>query len=266
MFGWAFPAHGLVGKKRRADVEHPDVDMLTLTAHLPPRQRGQNGNRGVHPGHDVDDGHSDLLRPRSGLAVRLAGDAHEAAHALDHKVVGGLVAARTALPETGDRAIDEGRVDRAQILVAEAVFRQRAGLEILQHDVGPRGKRSHDALAFGVGKIDGDRAFAAVDRQQIAGVAGIASGLVLEERGTPAAGVVARAGTLDLHHVGTKVGQNLSGPGARHYAAEIEHADMRERPGHVSTGLADVQLSSTGSVARTEGRWQYSSCQRAIPG
>ena len=107
-----------------------------------------------------------------------------------------------------------------------------------------------------VGKIDGDRAFAAVDRQEIAGVAGIASGLVLEERGTPAAGVVARTGTLDLHHVGAKVGQNLSGPRARHDAAEIEDADMRERAGHVSTGLADVQLSSTGSVARTEGRWQ----------
>ena len=172
------------------------------------------------------------------------------------KVVGGLVAARPALPEAGDRAIDQRGIERAEIVVAEAVFRQRAGLEILQHDVGARRERPHDLLALGIGKIDGDRALAAVDRKEIAGVAGVAPGLVLEERRSPAAGVVTGAGTFHLHHVGAEVGQNLSGPRPCHDAAEIEHADMRQRSGHVSARLADVQLSSTGSVARTEGRWQ----------
>ena len=98
-------------------------------------------------------------------------------------------------------------------------------------------------------EIDGDRPLAAVDGEEIAGVAGVAAGFVLEERRSPAAGIVAGAGTFHLHHVGAEIGEDLSGPRARHDAAQIEHADMRQRTGHVSVRPADDQTARSLSAS-----------------
>ena len=50
--------------------------------------------------------------PPPGRVVPLAGHAHQAAHGLDHEVVGGAGRAAVRLAEAGDRAVDEARVDR----------------------------------------------------------------------------------------------------------------------------------------------------------
>ena len=55
-------------------------------------------------------GRSPRRRPSAGrrrAVVALAGDRHEAAHALDDEVVAGAVAIRTGLAEAGDRAVDQ---------------------------------------------------------------------------------------------------------------------------------------------------------------
>src|SRR3546814_2581391 len=62
-------------------------------------------DRGVHAGHQVGDRHTDLHR----LALRLAGQAHHAAHRLDQGVVAGPRRIRASLPEAGDRARSEER-------------------------------------------------------------------------------------------------------------------------------------------------------------
>ena len=99
--------HRLVGQKRRLHVEHGEIDVVALPGLVAPRQRRQHADRGVHAGHQVDDRNADLLRPAAGHAVALAGDAHQAAHRLDHEIVGGRVALRPGLAEAGDRAIDD---------------------------------------------------------------------------------------------------------------------------------------------------------------
>jgi hypothetical protein len=52
-------------------------------------QRGEHGVAGIQAGQDVGQRHADLLRAGAVLAVGAAGDAHQAAHALDQEVVAG---------------------------------------------------------------------------------------------------------------------------------------------------------------------------------
>ena len=60
------------------------------------------------PDGDVGDRHAALHR----RSVRLAGHAHDAAHALRDEVEAGTVGIRTRLPESGNARVDESRVDR----------------------------------------------------------------------------------------------------------------------------------------------------------
>ena len=130
------------------------------------------------------------------------------------------------------------RIDRLQAFVIEPEALQRAGLEILQNDVGSRGDGAHDLLPFGLVEIERDRALAAVDRKVVAGLAGRLAGFVLEKRRPPRARVVAHAGALDLDDVGAEIGQNLTGPRPCHDPAQIEHADVRQRTGHFSPPIS----------------------------
>ena len=135
------------------------------------------------------------------------------------------------LPEAGDRAIDEARVVLRQALVVEAEFGEPAGLEVLDHDIGARRELVHDALAvFGL-EVDRDRALAAIARMIIRG-RHLAAVRALDERRTPAARVVARAGALDLHHVGAEVGEDLARPRPGQDARKLENADTGKRSGH----------------------------------
>jgi hypothetical protein len=111
-------------------------------------QRGEDGVAGVEAGEDVGQRHADLLRAGALLAVGAAGDAHQAAHALDQEVVAGARGIGAVLAEAGDRAVDERGLS-AQAGVVEAVGLEAADLEVLQHHVGPRRQFAHDGLAFG---------------------------------------------------------------------------------------------------------------------
>src|SRR5262249_56957040 len=55
---------------------------------------------------------------------------------LDDVVVGGLPAARAVLAERRERRIDQPRIDRREVLVAEAEGRERAGAIVLDEHVG----------------------------------------------------------------------------------------------------------------------------------
>src|SRR5713101_1604322 len=184
------------------------------------RERRADRDRGVHAGDDVGDGDAGALRPAARRAVRFAGDAHHAAHALDHEVVAGALAIRAGLAEARDRAVDEARVDFLQVVVGEAVAREVA----------------HEPLAFGPRDVDRDRFLAAVGRGVIGRVLGVAPVLVLHPGRTEGARVVARARTLDLDDFGAEIGEVLPRPGTGEHAREIEDADVRERSRHEFSG------------------------------
>jgi hypothetical protein len=73
------------------------------------QQRGQDGVAGIQAGQDVGQRDADLLRPGAFLALGAAGDAHQAAHALDQEIVAGARGVGAVLAEAGDRAIHELR-------------------------------------------------------------------------------------------------------------------------------------------------------------
>ena len=160
---------------------------------------------------------------RVGSPSAVAGEAHEAAHALRHQVVAGARRIGAGLPEAGDRAIDQPREFLRQALVVEAELLQPADLEVLDQHVGARGELLHQALAFGGLEVELDRALAAVGAMEIGGAEVAAVGR-RHERRAPAAGVVAGALALDLDHVGAEIGQKLPGPRARQDAGEFEDA------------------------------------------
>ena len=110
----------------------------------------------------------------------------------------------------------EAREFRAQHVVADAPFVERARLEILDQDVGGlQHLHQHGAAAFG-GEVEADRALVAVDADEIGRV------LLVEGR-APVAHLVAGR-RLDLDHVGAVVGEDLRAIGAAEHAREVDHA------------------------------------------
>ena len=94
-----------------ADIEQRQVNVLALLGALTLLQRRQDGDCRVQARRQIDDRHAHLLRAAASQRVGPAGDAHQAAHALDHCVVAGARCVGSGLTETGDRAIDEPRIE-----------------------------------------------------------------------------------------------------------------------------------------------------------
>ncbi len=164
-----------------------------------------------------------------GRSSRFAGDAHQAAHRLDDEVVTRDVAHRPGLPETGDRAIDESGVDRAQLLVAEVVAREVARLVILDQHIALRREPARDVLSRRLGDVERDRFLAAIRTEEIGRFVGVAAVAILEVRRAPGARVVPVPGPLDLDDFRAEVGEDLAAPRAGQHAAHVEHSHACQR-------------------------------------
>src|SRR6266705_6767682 len=157
-------------------------------------------------------------------------------HALKDEIVARPVRARARLAEPGDRAIDDARIDLAQVFVGEPVFCEAADLVVLDQHVALRRELARDPLALGLRDVEGHRLLAAVHRKKVRRFARLPAVLVLEEGRAPAARVVARPGTLDLENFRAEVGEILRRPRPGENAREIENADVRERARHGGSG------------------------------
>ena len=176
-----------------------------------PLQRG-------HAGEDVGDGGADAER----RPVRRAGQAHEAAFALDDGVVARTPAPGTVRTVAGDGGVDDARGAAVDLFVGEAEPVEGARPEVLDEhvrrlqeppqDVAPRA----GSLRFRVMP-----ALAAVDGEEV-------DALAVHEGRSPAAGVVALGRLLDLDDVGAGVGQGLRAVGAGQDAREVDDADAVE--------------------------------------
>ena len=74
----------------------------------------QHANRGVQAGENIGKGDADLDGAGALLAVGLAGQAHQPAEALDHKVITCSLGVGPVLPEASDGAVDQPWVDGFQ--------------------------------------------------------------------------------------------------------------------------------------------------------
>ena len=160
---------------------------------------------------------------RCGSPSGVAGEVHDAAHALRHQVVAGARGIGAGLAEAGDRAIDQAGVFLAQAGIIETELGKPADLEILDQHVRARRELAHDAAPFLALEIELDRALAAIGSVEIGGSEMAAVGR-LDEGRSPAAGVVSGALAFDLDDVGAEIGQNLPRPRTCQNAGKFEHA------------------------------------------
>ncbi|MNN09333.1 hypothetical protein D3C81_1222110 [compost metagenome] len=242
--------------------------MLADAADVAVRQGGEHGGGGVQAGEDIGQRHADFHRAGTDFLIGAPGNAHQAAEALDHEVIARAFGVGAGLAETGDRAVDQLRIDLLQRRIVEAIRLKSADLEVFQHDVGFCRQFADDALAFRLGEVDGDGLLVAVGRKEIGRLAGVAPVGVLEERRAPVAGVVADVRALDLDHFGAEVGEDLPGPGAGEYAGEVEDANVRESAGHrwiplLGEGLAvGASLLANRAIRGSPASWLLQGARR----
>ena len=123
------------------------IDMGALPCHVPLPQRRLNADHAINAGENIGKGNADLLR----FAIRRAGQIHDAAHRLDHEIIACTLGIRSALAKTGDRTIDQTRIDRFEAFIIKAILFQPADLEILDQHIGMGRKPPDRRLTFRLG-------------------------------------------------------------------------------------------------------------------
>lgn len=121
--------HRLVGQARHLHIQQSHIDMLPTTIVITVGQRRQNRHGRIQPRQDIRERHTHLHRPRTLITFGPPGQAHQTAEPLDHEVITRTLRIRSGLTETGDRAIDQIRIDRLQRLVIQAIGRQTTTLK-----------------------------------------------------------------------------------------------------------------------------------------
>ena len=214
---------------------------------MAPIQRGQRAKRTVRAGAEV----AERYAGRNGSdGVLLAGETHDAAHRLSDQIEAAAIAVRTGMPEPGDRAIDQTRVERMHRVIAEPETIERAGSEVLDEDVRRCRQRAHQCRALGALQVDRDRAFVAIDeveRPERTGF-GFATGFAIER--------------LDLDHVGAEIGEQHRAISARNdvgtvdrreYRSERRACASRDTGGSMEVTAASVAPRSARKVRRYDG-------------
>ena len=253
----------LVAQRRHLHVEQGQVDMLAQARALAFCQRRLHGDGGVQARHDVRLRHAHFLWPGARLAIGHARDAHQAAHALDQKVIAGARRIRPILTEARDGAVHEARVECQQAGRVQTILLQAVHFEIFQQHVRFSRQLAHQRLALRGGQVDAQGALVAVGALEVGGLGRVAAVLVFQVGRTPGARVVAAARLFNLDHVGTEVGQHLPGPRAGQHARQVQHAQAGQRcgPQGGSQGVHQLLKAAMPVMARP----MISACTSCVP-
>ena len=178
--------------------------------------------RAVHTGEQVADGDADTLR----VVRSRAGQRHQAALALGDLVVPRPAALGAVVAEPADREDHEPWIERVQPLDGKAEPVEHAGPEVLQQDVRPRHELFEQGTPVVGLEVGGHRLLVPVARQEIGADRPVRG---VDEGRSPAAGVVAAVGRLDLHDTGAEVTEHHRGvrPGERPGEVDDEGAGQR---------------------------------------
>jgi hypothetical protein len=190
---------GVVGEQRHDRVEHGDFDVLPFAGALAGEERARDPVGRI-------DARVDVRHRRGGFdrrAVLFSGMRHDAPGRLDDEIHAGVLRHRPALAEGGDRAVDEARIDCAQVVVAEALAVHHAGAEVLDEHVRVAHQAADQLDTGRLADVDTDAALVAVQplevepadlRRQAPGAIGVAD-------------AVAAPGLLDLDDVRAHVAE-----------------------------------------------------------
>ena len=158
-------------------------------------------------------------------------------HGLQDLVVPGAIPERPAITVSGQRAVDQARVDRLHPVVVDAEPRGDRGPEVVHQDVRALHQPSQHGEPVGMLQVETDAVLVAIDSEERAA-------LVRQRRGVVAQ--VVALGRLDLDDLGAEVAQQGAAIRARHVAAQVEHGDT-----------AQGALALAGAERRRRGHARY---------
>ena len=161
----------------------------------------------------------------------MAGDRHEASHALGDLVDAGPAGIGPVLPKAGDAAIDDARVDLPHRFVIDAEPVLHVGFVILDDHIGALGELHKDRVALIAFEVQRNSPLVAMQVLEIGTVAA-------------AAGRVDQlAGGLDLDHLRTPIGElaHRRRPGAMRSQVDDEEVVEGE---HGHWGIFSIRISS----------------------
>ncbi len=211
-----------IGQKVQRTVGQRDIHRLTEPGLLALEQRRQDALNRVHARDQIDESHAQA----HGLAVLLARDRHETAFGLDDEVVARPVFHRVAAPVSGNRAMDEPRIDRCQRFVIQPEALEARRQKIFDHDVGLRGQIKNQLTPLGFTQVHRQALLVAIGAEVVGGDAGLG-------RRHPAAGVVTLQ-AFDLPHLGAEVRQGHGRPGPGEDACQIQYLDALQNAHRLS--------------------------------
>jgi hypothetical protein len=165
-----------------------------------------------------------MLTPtRTGTRPRFGGQVAQAAHGLGHHTKARLVAIGAGLAVAADAQHDQARVELQKIVWPQTPALHRAGAEVLDQHIRVCGEAAHDVLRGRVFQVQRHRALVArlhlpPDR-----------GAVFEQ--PPFAQRVARAGCLNLDHIGAEIRQRLGRERPGDQLPEFEDLEAGKRAG-----------------------------------
>ena len=160
----------------------------------------------------------------------LAGQAHQAAQALDQEVIARTSRVRSVLAEAGDGAVDQAGIHCLEALVIQAIGRESTHLEVFDQHVGLQSQLPNQRLASRRAQVDCEGPLVTVRALEVRSFLRFAAFLVLQPRRSPGARVVARARSLDLDDIRPKVAQQLRAPRSSQDTGEVEDPQPAQRP------------------------------------
>ena len=201
-------------------IEHGEIDMAAAPGLGPSGQRRQQADHHPQPGAQVGHRQTGL----DGSATLLAGEAHQSAHGLEHRVIALARGIRPALAKAGAGQIHQARTQRRQRRIVQPIAPERADREVLQQHIGLLRQLTDQRLAGGFAQVDRDRLLAAVEGQEIGRFAATRAA----DMGLEAARLVAAAGLLDLDDGRAQLGQDHRGKGAGQHPRQVQYRDAFE--------------------------------------
>src|SRR5262249_17102182 len=221
---------GLISKNADRRIDKCRIYIATASGALALRQRRKDPDDRIDAGKNIRHRHPGARR----FAFGGPGQVHEPAHALRHQVIARARRIGPVLPETGHGAVDQPRALVAQARIVEPELRETPDLEVLDQYIGSGRELAHDPPTMLTLEVEFDGTLAAVGRVKVCR-AEVCAAFAGDKRWAPAAGVVARAATLYLDHVGPKIGQDLASPWSGQDTGKLQHTKTSQRPRHKSS-------------------------------
>ncbi len=239
-----------VGQPGQLRVKQRYRNLLAMAAVLPLQQGCENSDDGVLTGGQIDHGHGDFV----GRAIAGTGDGHQPAFGLNSVVVAGARGLRAGTAVTGDRTVNQARVDCTERFITDPEAFGGAGAEVLDQHIGLLHQGMDDLAAFGFVQVDADRALVAVGTGKIGGN--------FADVGWPhATGIIAVEG-FDFDDISPEIGKRLPAPRAGQNTGQIQNLYAVECRHRFSLTIATMDRFILPAIANSHSH----AFQRAMAG